>query len=406
MGEVFSGIEWSVDFNFHDKELQAEIVGVRPSQDIEYAFYLMRGSELVGKVWYSCNPVVNFAHPKIGGQYRVVAFLRKVGSKSPVRKSSGLLEIEGATLYDLSQWKAPVHVHESIGAWNEAVAPADGIHRFPSGAGYIDVRADGMAQLKRGGCVLVCFGGAVPGRVHKTAPFFSGLGVARKSRLPVLAVSDPTLALSNTLALAWYAGNASMPELPEDIARILDSFVDRFGVRLILFGGSGGGFASLSVQSYLDSPSVAFVWNPQTSITEYYAFAVRNFARIAWGAGHLGDEEACLVVRGSCILHDVTTRKIRADQSVLYIQNRSDKFHVENHAARYLKQHGLSLNEDDVSFVRPGLAVWVGDWGKGHAVPPAGLIVYVLRRLGSDGELQEVINELARSPLSRWLVNA
>jgi hypothetical protein len=79
---------------------------------------------------------------------------------------------------------------------------------------------------------------------------------------------------------------------------------------------------------------------------------------------------------------------------------------VDNHAAKYITQHGLSFNEDDVFFVQPGLAVWLGDWGKGHAVPPAEMIVFVLKFLGNGGGLPSLINELLQSPLSRWLAKA
>lgn len=55
MDEMLSGLEWSVDFKFDGEELRAEIVGRRSSPDIEYAFYLMRGVELVAKIWYSVS---------------------------------------------------------------------------------------------------------------------------------------------------------------------------------------------------------------------------------------------------------------------------------------------------------------------------------------------------------------
>lgn len=402
MDEVLAGVQWDVSFRWYKNVLRAEVAGTFPSLDIEYAFYLMRGGDLIEKAWYSGASAVDFERPRIGGRYRVVAFVRVVGSRTPVRKSSDVLDVEGAVLYDLSQWRAPVYFHEAIRGWKGGVAPADGVHRFACGTGHIDIRADGMAQLKKGGSVLVHFGGAVPGRAHKTAPFFSGMGVAHKSALPILAVSDPSLALSNSLALAWYAGNAGMPELPRNIAQILDLFAEAFGVRLILFGGSGGGFASLAVQTFLNSPSVAFVWNPQTSIARYHANAVRAFARIAWGAGDSGYEEACSVVKNSCLLHDVTTSRISAEHSVLYIQNRSDTFHVESHAAEYFRQHGLSFSGGGVYLVDCNLVAWLGDWGVGHVVPPAGMIVHVLKSLASSSHLPSVISDLVQSSLSKW----
>lgn len=229
MVNVLDG-DWRVDFRFENKKLRAAIIGGSQSSDIQYAFYLMRGCEPVQKVWYSGVRMVEFLIPKIGGEYRVDAFLKRLGSKNISRKSSALLILQGSVLYDLEQWKAPLHIHDTIRGWSSVAEPVNGVHRFPSGSGYIDIRADGMAHLKESGSVLVCFGGAVTARTRKTAPFFTGLGVAAKAGLPVLAVSDPSLALSNSLALAWYAGNKGMPELPKDIAQVLDSFSKRFGV--------------------------------------------------------------------------------------------------------------------------------------------------------------------------------
>lgn len=65
--------------------------------------------------------------------------------------------------------------------------------------------------------------------------------------MPLIAIADPSLLLSDKLDLAWYAGNENLKNLPQMIASILDNITGKLDTKLIFFGGLGGGFATLSI---------------------------------------------------------------------------------------------------------------------------------------------------------------
>lgn len=242
--------------------------------------------------------------------------------------------------------------------------------------------------------------------IGNVSPLFSGVGIAKKLDVPVISVSDPTLGFSHQLTLGWYVGHLGFQDLPIHIAELLDAFAESTGARLILFGGSGGGFASLLILSLLKTSNAsAFVWNPQTSISKYSPPAVNNFLETAFpNTSSPGDLRDRLDSTG--VLHDLTSHDslLTSTRNILYLQNKSD-WHTKSHAAPFLAKFESREKRSAEVVVSENLAYWEGNWGDGHASPPEHVIQLALEQLLSGRSVSDVALALEKDHASLHLTD-
>lgn len=207
-----------------------------------------------------------------------------------------------------------------------------------------------MYWLHRSSAVtLVTFSGATSPNI-KHLPFYTGMNLARGLNANILMISDPTLLLSRDLSLAWYAGASSVPNLQ----RILTIIIERVcsGSRVILFGGSGGGYAALEQAIELPG-SRAVVFNPQTSIFRYRKNAVLKYLHEAWGASNIDS----FVPEFRSNILDAYERPVGTE--VVYVQNVRDHFHMDYHYGPF---RSISNSQNSVYYITP-------DLGEGHVGP-------------------------------------
>ncbi|MCY1339129.1 hypothetical protein D9M68_578980 [compost metagenome] len=267
---------------------------------------------------------------------------------------------------------------------------------------FLDILLQNFGTLGAAGArkILVVLSGAVPQRSGKMAPFFSGVGIAKALELPLIAISDPSLALDADLSLGWYAGNESLPDLPFLLADILDSYASRFEAELLIIGGSGGGFAALQLGALLQSAAQLVVWNPQTSIADYSRSHVVQYLRCAFPRLQIEPKEGDLYqsLQSAGIRHDLKSYPLRSNVHVLYLQNQTD-WHIEKHTGPYLAA-GEYLQVDHCCWQEKNTRciVSVGLWGDGHLAPPKDLLLNVLRKVSAGVPLLEVAQCLARDP--------
>ncbi|MGO1497459.1 hypothetical protein [Agrococcus casei] len=196
---------------------------------------------------------------------------------------------------------------------------------------------------------LVTFSGALTPNVTEL-PAFVGWGTTRHLTCNVLMLSDPSLAIDPKLRLGWYAGCTALPRLQAKLTRVIRRFAGRS--RVVLFGASGGGFAALEHAPRLPG-SLAIVSNPQTDILRYDPPAVKNYLSIAWNSTPESAPQLPFE-------HEVITRyRSRVPADVIYLQNSSDDFHIENHERPFRECLHPS---NRVHFIR-------GSFGKGHVGP-------------------------------------
>lgn len=210
---------------------------------------------------------------------------------------------------------------------------------------------------------------------HFTLPVLSGMGISGAVDANRVFISDPSLVLDEALMLAWYAGNRLQPNLQEVLTRILRKIIESLGSKkVVFFGGSGGGFASLYFASHFEN-SLALVFNPQTNIGKYSERAVRDFAVKSFGVEPGSTNPLAPlppeVVTDVCELYTTPTRT-----TVAYLQNLNDALHVETHLGPFLE----SLHEDT------GLLLLKEPWRDGHSPPPKELLTKVLDLASSSND--------------------
>ena len=286
--------------------------------------------------------------------------------------------------YDPYALHQPIIKYINVNRFLNTNVMEDGIHQIRIAENlYLDILLRDLFTLKNRNTtseyILVGFNGAISNREGKRAPFFSGQGVASRLNLPIISISDPTLSMDENLPLAWYAGNEKCTELPRLISKILDVIALRLNKKLLLFGGSGGGFAALNQAAFLKTESIVLVWNPQTSIEKYVEKYVDQYDNIAFR-----DAKQIKLSKNTFkdyLFHDVCHKSIKENIQLLYMQNQSD-WHMISHASPYIEDLLLMRYGDTTFISENGKEVfYFGLWGDSHAVPSSAIIDNVLKKL-------------------------
>ncbi|GAB1579748.1 hypothetical protein [Bordetella petrii] len=324
---------------------------------------------------------------------------------------------------DYQQWHTAHYQYEEAEK-RPADMLRDGVHSVPLGRGLtLDFLSSGFGNPSLDQRhFLVVFRGTLPDKTRKSlAPFFSGMELGKKNRLPLLAVSDPTLALDRRLTLAWYAGNAIAPDLYDRIARSIDAISRATGRTPIIVGGSGGGYASLQALSRITTTGTAIVWNPQTSIGGYYARHVMRYISVAYPGqacqpGNPPNRQAiqdCLEKFMPATVHRLPpAARLGAGKQLVYLQNFTDAFHRREHAGPWLNALAFtSIGNDKVFLSKDRNIVFLpGAWGKGHVGPPGAALDTLIQKISNGATLPAVAEGyLAHAPFAashRWLAVA
>lgn len=256
----------------------------------------------------------------------------------------------------------------SIGEFLSAEALENGLHTIA----ISDLLLDFFVVSRRPDAPLLCHlhGNAPPRSEEYLLPAITGWKVTEGLDASILAISDPCLLLDQKLELAWHAGTASVP-LQFVYELILNKVIKSLSPsRVIFWGGSGGGFASLYLSSRI-AGSIAFVWNPQTTILAYEESYVRQYAEVCFGEA---GEDVSEVFAGK-IVSDISEVYPNEVNRVIWLQNKND-WHTEAHLLPFLKKTGLmeALPESCSRWVNERIYLCLGEFSEGHQPPPKDMI--------------------------------
>jgi len=112
---------------------------------------------------------------------------------------------------------------------------ADGISTIEVEGGKLPI----LVRLQDSSAVVFSFSGAID-RTRHTLPAFTSTSLYKHVPASVVGIADPSLARSDTLKLAWYAGDegfAVQTRLTEAIRRMIDSLE---ATRVVFVGGPAG----------------------------------------------------------------------------------------------------------------------------------------------------------------------
>lgn len=261
------------------------------------------------------------------------------------------LEIDRTDLHPFYQ--VPVVHHRSTAEFSDRGA-ARAIHTIDLGPFPLHA----YLRIGQGDQLTIGFHGAID-RDRKHLPFFERFASSDGFPGSVLLLCDASLYASPTLRLAWYLGLAEADLEPHVHDTIAAAVRASGATRLVFHGSSGGGFAALKFASRYDG-ATAFVINPQTDATRYFERLSAMMLDACFGGISIDEARIRYSDRMSCVARYASARP---RTRIYYLQNRSDRFHLEQHMKPF-QQAIASLREDGVRFV-------VEDFGQGHAPPPA-----------------------------------
>lgn len=359
----------------------------------EYAFYLYKDNEVSDRQWYSENMEVAFDLEDKSGFFHIRCFIRDREAMNIRGYNSEKISIN-ANAYNINSWKKNCK-RIDLQKFKKELNIENGIYQFTLENSTIDILFDGLDRFDSEKGILVCFSGAITNRENKYAPFFSGLNIARKLDMPIISVADPSIAMSNQLALAWYAGNQNTGNLPDFIADILDIASIKLNTKLTFFGGSGGGFAALAVAERSSRPTNVVVWNPQTSISEYLKVSVVSYLDICFSENSV-NSDIYSMLDSTGINHDllVNYKETKKDFNILYLQNLGDELHLKSHAKPFMQMLNVIQSDENCYFSNQGITFWLKHWGDGHIVPSEDIITKSLLGMANNKTSKEVAESL------------
>ncbi|MES5326110.1 hypothetical protein [Alcaligenes phenolicus] len=182
--------------------------------------------------------------------------------------------------------------------------------------------------------VLVFFNGAVSLDQRKNGYAFQRWTWASKFRHPVLVISDPATYGEAGLALGWYVGKKNKCYLQKSLIEVMGSVQKKFpAAKMISFGSSAGGFAALSAL-HMGFFNKAIVVNPQTDIRKYQPKSsvikfLNNYGGDNYTFDKIDEPRVSLLAMGF--------ESMLSDAEIVYVQNRFDGLHYENHMKPYFE---------------------------------------------------------------------
>jgi pimeloyl-ACP methyl ester carboxylesterase len=214
---------------------------------------------------------------------------------------------------------------------------------------------------------IVFLHGAAPQDVR--LPYFAGQAISRGLQANRVFISDPALLVAPDITIGWHVGDAFAPNFQSDLVSILERIVLAHDAkRVVFFGGSAGGFASLFYSSRF-AGSLCVAYNPQTSLRRYIAGKVRDYACSAWNiSANEYDPLAFVERRAVTDVCDLYSRP--AENTVAILQNTQDAYHIERHFNPFVRSAGQANH------------IWMqsDDWGPEHTPPSKDVLRQLLER--------------------------
>ncbi len=244
--------------------------------------------------------------------------------------------------------KFAVYDFKTVDEFLEAQKISSGIQCVSDGPLPIDMHF----TAKDSRTMIVVLHGAAERKVR--LPWLSGQGVTKGLVSNRLFISDPSMYLSPEMNLSWFAGNYAQPTLQHTLVQIIGHAARLSGSdRLVFLGGSGGGFAALTL-SYAFPGSLAVVMNPQINLLRYQQAAVDRYLLHCWNGAPFSALPPHIITD----LHDLYGRHV--PNTVAYLQNDDDKSHIDKHLHPLL----------DILPADAPVGLMRRRWGRSHVPPP------------------------------------
>lgn len=195
----------------------------------------------------------------------------------------------------------------------------------------------------------------------------------------VLAICDPTLYLDEKLRLGWFVGNRSIEPM-KALLRTVEIVRFQLGIddtRVIFYGSSGGGFASI-IAAASRPVGRAMVVNPQTDINNYYPEHVQQIAKV-FASNWTPDQcRTHYPLRWSVLEAIEAAKLIKNDLRIVYAQNLHDSGHYSRHFSPFCTATSSPI--DGGTSVDGQILTYVYNSPEGHGAEPPDVVKYFVDR--------------------------
>lgn len=285
----------------------------------EFAYNVYRNEEKVHVAWYSEKPVFSYNTNGIAGYYRVVAFAKVNGEYIEQVKSNPIF----ANPIKVTPDAFPNIENHHVAYQLEGKRWSFPTLYYPSDSDSLFVMLPSAAD-----------------RAKMVLPAFSRWTWAVKGIFPgsVLCIADPTLELSEDLALGWLIGDkddCATSELAEFILKL----ARHKGVpneKIVIYGSSAGGFAALALAACIDGATAVAI-NTQT-----HALFYENKRQVALVRRHcFNDLSQEQIIRDfpDRVNMELRWKNVKHSRAFL-VQNETDTHHYEVHFLPFWKSLG------------------------------------------------------------------
>jgi len=245
----------------------------------------------------------------------------------------------------------------------EKIIFSDGVHIKEWKGSSIIYRISNSALLSSSDSVIVGLNAPISSRATKNPPFFTGGGKATNIDAPLLSISDSSTHSGN-VALGWYLGTEKDPNFQQNLAEFIEGFCSQRNVTPIIFGGSGGGFASIVLGDLLNIKSVVLAMNPQMDVLKWYPSHLKNLYTKQWDCSHA--DQFLEKLNQNNIIFNLNQLNFNPKSDVLIMQNLFDDYQMVDHFP--------ILSELDFKNLNPvgskqNIGWFFGTWGPGHYAP-------------------------------------
>lgn len=346
----------------------------------EYAVYFYSNGEIIERIWYRKESV--FLYPFFKSSVAIDSI--RVFVKKDFQVFSKLIKIDDEKLLVNTESE-----FNGKALWENFT---DGEKNVYLNEKKINLLIKNSKSYK--GVVLIGFHGAIEKRNKINPPYYYFRGVSDKANIPLISISDPSLELSDDLNLAWYLGDEENPLLPKLISNMLDCFILKSGAKLILAGGSGGGFSALNIQSMMTKTkdTFTFAWNPQIYTYQYNDHFTRKYLKYCFPdklkSINLDD---CNHKKLVSLMKELTYCEVLQNKEItfknrLILINGFDNNHLRKQIRPFVSSSEvLIFNNDYIVF--DDCSVYFGEWGYGHVAPPRELVVSIIREIADKIEI-------------------
>lgn len=194
----------------------------------------------------------------------------------------------------------------------------------------------------------------------------------------VLYIADPTLFKHVDANLAWYIGDKDH-QFHDFLGKFIQTIAAKTGIALdhvVLYGSSGGGFASLKLAGLIGQGITAVAINPQINVFLYNKNHVDHYLNVCW-------KDVSQEILHENPVFDTLNGVSAADCRILFVQNLQDTFHYKNHFIPFLERFNIFSPSIKSKMIEQNSRVryMVYDHPSGHAAEPKEMLPDIIKNV-------------------------